>query len=555
MKNHNNNRRNQNITLNWQDSGRGKQPARLQVSTAPVTKIENNTVNVANRNTVVLPGSQAITNFTNGYQSQLIHVTASDYTTVKNSQNIKLNAQSDFNMMSGSVLTLCQLEPNVWTEISRRSPTHVLSNDTFENLDFPNSNTVRAANRFYPHALSGADESAAIYTRIDPVSHGNQLIGFYGEMTDLQQDTTGAVIKIIHRGRGDAQYIACFNDGVALEAASFYNGSRGIISTNQFISGSSTDFTYTTLFQGVWGYDGTGGSTTPPAYGAFYCALSLGNSFVTRKQSSGQPGAADGRVEWKIMEYDLARSRFEVYNTGEVRQMSVTASSAFTGRDAPDLRLVGSYWTGAAAQDRNAVLRTIVDATPSTQLRVLLGNVGSESLIGMFTDSGLDMQSHTLIGVTTGSIDRLGIGTGSPSDALHVVGDIRATAGFRQTIGPGYIARNITSAGSSSLYVTGLATDSRTSIPYTWIAPRAGSIMACTFYPHVTTGANVITASIYLNGNPFVVAGFFSGLTKFRTTFNKDANVFAAGDALSIFVNYPSATFELAGLGHLEVEC
>lgn len=248
-------------------------------------------------------------------------------------------------------------------------------NTTIANIE-PTPVTVRYANRIYPHPLSGASESAALYCRVDP-SGGttNQLVGIYLEVTDEQQDTEAAAFKCVHQGEGDAMYVAAFNSGPSFESASFYNGHRGIISTCQTEQpGGGTDFGNTTLFQAVWGDDGTGGSTTPPNFGVFYSALSLGHSFRVRLQDPLATGFVWGRQELAISEFSLARYRWITYNTGAMDQLSTVATVGSPTEVAPASRWIGSYWNGASADDKIVELRPSMDGS---------GN----PLVSIFTDT------------------------------------------------------------------------------------------------------------------------------------------------------------------------
>ena len=290
-------------------------------------------------------------------------------------------------------------------------------NNTIPNIE-PTPNTVRYAQRIYPLVLDGAAESAALYCRIDPTEgSADQKIGFYFEVTDAQQDTEAAAMKAVHQGAGDCIYVACFNSGPSYESASFYNGNRGIISTNQFEQpGGTTDFTYSTLFQGVWGYDGTGGSTTPAAYGMFYAALSLGNSFRTRLQDSAATGFAWGRTEIAITEYDLARDRFQVYNNGVTRLLSTKATAASTEEAAPSLALYGSFWDGLGANDKSILFQPAMDVAGDPSLTISLGDAGLEAPVLDISLSELDVNSLAINNAA--SIDVGDGSSGSPSIAF-----------------------------------------------------------------------------------------------------------------------------------------
>lgn len=279
-----------------------------------------------------------------------------------------------------------------------------ISDQTQDTIDSPPAN-LRWAVRMTPNPMNGAQESAAIITRIDPLHAGDNFYGIYGEITANQVDTSSAFMKVVSKGAGDAVYIASYGTGAALEAAAYQNGNRGIISTLQNVGLAYNQFGNNTLFQGVWGYDGTGGSIVPPNFGMFYAARSLGNSFVTRKQDPAASGAVDGRTEWKIMEFDLSRNRVEIYNDGTSRFLSKVATSSFNF-DSPALNLVGSFWNGSSASDLNSKLVTAVSGGVAA-LRIYTGPVSSETLVSIFNSAGLDLQAHNLTGVANATIQNL----------------------------------------------------------------------------------------------------------------------------------------------------
>lgn len=224
------------------------------------------------------------------------------------------------------------------------------------------SNTVRHGTRFYAPTIGGASETGAIYVRVAPPNPSEATNGIYLEtMAANSQQSTA--IKIIHSGLNDAIYIAGLNTSAAIETASFKNGSTGFISTIQWEApdAAARSFGNSTLFNGVWGDDGTGGSTVPPNYGMFYASLSLGHSFRTRLQSAAATGWAWGRVEWAITSYDLAHNHFDIYNHGQLNVRSrVSTAGSPTNNDA-HLRISNTYWDGAASVKKS--VKSTVNAT------------------------------------------------------------------------------------------------------------------------------------------------------------------------------------------------
>lgn len=248
---------------------------------------------------------------------------------------------------------------------------------------------VKYRTRMKPIALDGNDESAANYCRADPTGVNNHSTCYYMEVTDEQQDTEAGAFKIIHYGEGDAFYIAAFNNGPMLETASFYNGSRGLISTVQReMPGSGTTFGNSTLFNGVWGDDGTGGATTPPNFGMFYASLSLGEAFAVRLQDPGATGFAWGRPEFSIREYSLSRYRARIYNTGQMTLESTAATAGAPLQAAPLVELRGSHWNGASADDKDIQFQSTMDGGGNPYLLLQMGAAGAEVTTATFWTDG-----------------------------------------------------------------------------------------------------------------------------------------------------------------------
>lgn len=284
----------------------------------------------------------------------------------------------------------------------------------------PTPNSVRYRWRMETIPKGAQSESAALYCRVTPSVAGEPCNGIYIE-TDSPDSEQSTGIKIIHKGLNDAAYIGIFSAAAALETASFKNGSTGFISTMQW-DGASSDFGNSTAFQAVFGWDGTGGSTTPANYGIFYAARSLGNSFRTRLQDPAATGWAWGRVEWAISSWDLGRNHFDVYNHGQLNVRSrVSTVGAPTNNDA-HLRTVSSYWSGAASVDKAA--KIYVDATGGACAMVFKqGTEGAEAETYRCDASGNPTYQGSTFRVVT---DRTIINAADPGNK----GDICWDSGF-----------------------------------------------------------------------------------------------------------------------------
>ena len=239
--------------------------------------------------------------------------------------------------------------------------------------------TVRTFNKTnMPDARSG-EESACMYFKVAGNAASRNVNGLYIDVDSTNSEqTTG--IKIIHNGDNDAVYIAGFSTAAALETATFANGSTGVISTCQW-EGEETgdrDFGNSTLFNAVWGDDGTGGSETPANYGMFYASRSLGHSFRTQLQDPTATGWAWGRVEMAVSSYDLATNHFELTSHGQLTVEGRVADSGTTEPNDARLKVVNSYWNGASADKYSSYF--LLDANAGTPyLSFFLGTEDSET--------------------------------------------------------------------------------------------------------------------------------------------------------------------------------
>jgi len=271
------------------------------------------------------------------------------------------------------------------TKLTGDSTLMEVSDEPIENIEADPS-VVRTSVRPVVQAQGvSEDESAAVYIKIDPTDT-QQQIGIYGEITSEQADTEAAFMKIVHEGAGDAVYVPMWtNAGVAFEAASFGNGTKGIISTIQ-----TSDCANTVLFNALWEQD------TIPNYGLMYFDHVPANSILIRKTSTADAGYS----QFRLMDHDLSKSVFNIYNNGKTVLSSIDATAGATIKDSPDFTLAGSYWDGAQAVTRNFIQRHVVTATtPASEIRWLVGNSGFESIIAILSATGLDLQANGLSGL------------------------------------------------------------------------------------------------------------------------------------------------------------
>lgn len=218
-----------------------------------------------------------------------------------------------------------------------------VGNNTITSLEGVN---VRYATRLYPKPLGGLLESTAAYVRIDPVGTNNHLFGFYGEITSNQDDTEAGMIKAVSYGAGDAIYITLHtSSGVAIESATFADGTKGIISTAQ---DPLVPKPYSTLFTGLWD------QADIPLYGMLLLDQATGNAVTVRKRA----GAADATTQIRVWENDLSRERFAVTNDGTTRLSGLVGAAV----SSPPLVLRGSV----SSADRDWKIQNVVVGTTSS---------------------------------------------------------------------------------------------------------------------------------------------------------------------------------------------
>lgn len=264
----------------------------------------------------------------------------------------------------------------------------------------PNPKRVRYGAELLEQAASTGDiETAALYMNITP--NGEQKVGLYCDLED-QSDTYGACIKIIHSGQGDAIYVPTFStSGAAVESAAYADGTKGLISTIQYLQGTDElgkvrahRFDDNTLLSLVWGYDGTGGSVQTPNLGALVVDRSLGNAITVRVQNTAQTmpedyycndagllddggvdpscsnvlspasgGVTSGAAEIKIIDWAQTQL-WGAHNDGSMVQNGVAATSGDQYNDSPLMRQRATYWTGSASADIDAYVQHVnFDAT------------------------------------------------------------------------------------------------------------------------------------------------------------------------------------------------
>ncbi len=285
--------------------------------------------------------------------------------------------------------------------------------EVVNNTEEPTPTTVSAATQFFTpaHGTDGATETAAIYIKndmtADPV---NQFVnGIYIDQDQDQSLVGGAAIKVIHRGAGDAFYVAHLSEGNASGNDSSYGyesamfggwqdaptdtvpkQENGFIATFQGSGGfqeSVKNQGNTIGFQVLVHDDGTD-PTDPDEwatnYGLFYANNSLSNAFVVRSSQY-----AGNFSQFKIIDYTVnMRPKWQVFNDGQMWFNSPEAHAGATAQNAQALTWRGHYWDGDSEEAFQAVVSWQVAATPSGLLRFDLGSPGSETLAFQLSQAG-----------------------------------------------------------------------------------------------------------------------------------------------------------------------
>jgi hypothetical protein len=210
---------------------------------------------------------------------------------------------------------------------------------------------------------------------------------------------------VIHAGHGDAfDTILLGTDAVGYEAATYQDSTRGFIATLQYLSGAPAPIPNSIHYIALWD------SPTVPNFGHMLFQETPGHSITIQKYdgvNGGGPAAQDGIVQIRIVENDYGLNRFAVYNDGRLRMQSLNATVGDQFNPSPFLELFGARWNGAASVSCSAqlVLNQVSATAGNSELRINIGDSGSETLIAMFTGTGhasgacLDMQTHNVINV------------------------------------------------------------------------------------------------------------------------------------------------------------
>ena len=175
--------------------------------------------------------------------------------------------------------------------------------------------------------------STGLYAKVDMHNQTNQVFGIFGEVVN-QPDGSGGFLRVDHKGQGDSIYVALLESaGIGLEAATFKDGTRGIISTVQD-QGSGGQYGNITLFTALWQQD------QAPNGGAIFASQFPANAAIVQKFERNAYEAIllnksvfycnPSATQLRLMEQDQARERFALQNNGTLR-WGMSVQSEVTG--------------------------------------------------------------------------------------------------------------------------------------------------------------------------------------------------------------------------------
>lgn len=245
-------------------------------------------------------------------------------------------------------------------------------------------NTVRYTSSLTTQPLGTAVESTALYIKMNHAT-SQMVYGIYGEIDASQSHVGGSFSRVVHNGGGDAHYVAHFGaNGLGYESASWADGTCGFLADVQ-IAGLPNSVMFNALWQ----------QSTIPNYGLFVATDSPGHALTISKFA----GSNEGQVQIRITEPSYAYNRFEVYNSGQVNQIALHSNSTVTMQNAPEHRLVATYWNGSANVDRHAVIGHAMDnTTPTSHMYIKIGPYGSEQVVALLSPGKVDLQASQIVG-------------------------------------------------------------------------------------------------------------------------------------------------------------
>ena len=314
-----------------------------------------------------------------------------------------------------------------------------------ENLEPSSPSHVRFGLRLKAPTIGAYDESAALYYRRDTTSEHRYCL--YAEVDSGQAIDGSCVSKVVHRGLGDAHYVAICGNGTSAYGyeAALFGGDQGggvdkqengYIVTFQGAAGypiSRKKQSNSTAFQVLVHSDGVNPKSPDDwntNYGLFYANNALSNAFVARVSEY-----ASNFAQFKVMDHTAyQRPRWAVYSDGTQYMDGLEATVGAPQKNSPEFKLRGKYYATGAEHTANAMLKTFVSGANLPYLYVYTGDEGSEALVCAFSSAGLDMQNHAISTVLSLTLYP-GTGTGLDMQGKDIInfGALAFVVGNEQT--------------------------------------------------------------------------------------------------------------------------
>jgi len=277
-------------------------------------------------------------------------------------------------------------------------------------------NTVKYSSSLTTQPLGSAVESTALYIKMNH-SAGQMVYGIYGEIDSSQSLTGGSFTRVTHLGSGDAHYVAQFGSGgcIGYEAASWSNGSTGFLADVQ-----KDGLGNSILFNALWQ------QPTVPNYGLFVATDVPGNALTISKLA----GADDGQVQIRITEPSYSYNRYEVFSSGQVNQKATRSTSTVTTNNAPEHRLVSTYWDGTQNVERHAVIgHEMFDTSPNSAIYFRVGPYAAEQTVCMMSPGLFDLQASQIVACGGLTMKAGGANVDMQTGSIITLGGITMKAG------------------------------------------------------------------------------------------------------------------------------
>lgn len=353
------------------------------------------------------------------------------------------------------------------------------------NSEIPNATTVAYRQLWSAPPHDEATENAAVYCRIDHRPGETDFrYGIYAEITQ-QSLVGGSFIKVVHRGAGDAQYIALIGDGpsgygqetamfggwqdpgvntIPKQENGFLASFQGAGGFQESVKNQSNSCGFVALVHDD-GVDPTDPDPWATNYGLFYAINSLSNAFVVRVSEF-----AENFAQFKVIDHTPnQRPRWAVFSDGQMHTYGDEATAGTPDQPSKPVVLRGYYWDGASEEDRQVRLVAAVAGAPTAlaNLNIYAGPSSGETLIAYIGEDagagtpGLNLQGHVVTAVGSLTLET-GAGLGLDLQGKDVVNVETLTFTTNGTTGLDLQGQTAINAGSVTLLTgTGVGFDAQ----------------------------------------------------------------------------------------------